>query len=754
MSEPPSVPAQDPILGLETKPAVSSDPVPLVTPETVVVQSKPSLLVTVELQKAIEECKAKVARIVKECRARNRKFRDVEFDIETDEYRCLHGLDFPPTGKYTPSDVQRVTQIFDKPQFFINEADSNDIIQGKIGDCWFLSALTTISTAKGLIEKICVARDEQVGVYGFIFFRDNRWVDVVVDDLLYTTVPKFEQLTIAERELYHEDKDQYNSTARKGGKTLYFARSGAAGETWVPLIEKAFAKLHGDYVSLSGGKSLEAVEDLTGGVSTAISNKDILDVDKFWSEELLKANQDRIFGCSYDSRESRSGIRDVKVDGLIGNHAYSVLRAVEAKGKRFVVLRNPWGRSEWTGRWSDGSKEWTHEWLQILPLLNHEFGDDGQFVMEYSDFLDAWDQIHRTILFDSSWIMSQEWLQVPVRPLPSAWSHGDVVFTFTLPKATRTIVVLSQLDSRYFKDIAGTSSWSLDFTLVKRGESLPAAEASSALSYARSINVEVELDEGEYNVYVRLDRTTFKDPDYFKKGVESGWDHRKLSRILTERAKSRSIASNFKPGIQQKHIPDELKSLLDKDKVLYDKKQEEFARKKEEAEAVDTVTVTTVTTTTTTTRTLKRKDGADSDPGLTQVDSVSSTSPSQLPETIHNILSPIQLPSSPPPIGPPLPLIEHCVVDPGHSGFVGTLYPPASPKFHNYSPIPPPIPAPPPDNAPPPFEIAEDENSAYIGLRVYTQNVTATVGGVLYRSNGLLSPPASRPCSPPPQRAR
>lgn len=70
------------------------------------------------------------------------------------------------------------------------------------------------------------------------------------------------------------------------------------------------------------------------------------------------------------------------VQGLIGDHAYSVLRAVEVKGKRFVIVRNPWGKSEWTGRWSDGSKEWTSEWLEAMPSLGHVFGDDGQFVME------------------------------------------------------------------------------------------------------------------------------------------------------------------------------------------------------------------------------------------------------------------------------------------------------------------------------------------------------------------------------------
>ena len=71
-----------------------------------------------------------------------------------------------------------------------------------------------------------------------------------------------------------------------------------------------------------------------------------------------------------------------KVKGLIGSHAYSILRAKECRGKRFVMCRNPWGQSEWTGAWGDGSKEWSGEWLEVLKELPHEFGDDGEFVME------------------------------------------------------------------------------------------------------------------------------------------------------------------------------------------------------------------------------------------------------------------------------------------------------------------------------------------------------------------------------------
>lgn len=88
--------------------------------------------------------------------------------------------------------------------------------------------------------------------------------------ILFTRVPKYEELKATEQELYHYDKEIYNKSARKGGKSLYFAKSGTAGETWVPLTEKAYAKLHGNYSSLISGHVCEAIEDLTGYVSSIL----------------------------------------------------------------------------------------------------------------------------------------------------------------------------------------------------------------------------------------------------------------------------------------------------------------------------------------------------------------------------------------------------------------------------------------------------------------------------------------------------
>ncbi|KAJ3874638.1 cysteine proteinase [Lentinula edodes] len=558
---------------------------------------KAGLLVTTELNKALEECQAKVTRISRDCRMMNRKHRDTEFDLENDRQRCLHGLSGPESCgpdsfssiNYTPSDVQRVTQIFDKPKFFIDGASSSDIVQGGIGDCWFVSALATMATAEGLVEKFCVARDEEVGVYGFIFFRDASWVTVIIDDFLYTSIPKYEELNSAEKILYHNSKDTYNSTARKGGKGLYFARSGTPGETWVPLIEKAYAKLHGSYAALSGGDACEAIEDLTGGVSTFIPANDIFNIDRFWNEELLKANQDRLFGCSYQGLDtSRSGDFDAKISGLIGNHAYSVLRAVEVKGKRFVVVRNPWGQSEWTGPWSDGSKEWTKEWLDLLPEIGHSFGNDGQFVMEYKDFLESWEMLDRTLLFDSSWIMSFQWLHVTTKPLPTAWTFGDVSFTFSLPKASPAMIVLSQLDTRFFEEISGRYFWTFEFVVFKKGEKEYLAHSGPSRVWRRSVNLEVNLEAGDYVAHVRLDRHTrspSRESDYIQT-QSTNWDQRTYARMLSERTKAQSVAANFKSDSEKSLLPLPLSVLAGQDLSELEKKALAIAetKKKEEAE--------------------------------------------------------------------------------------------------------------------------------------------------------------------------
>lgn len=65
---------------------------------------------------------------------------------------------------FSPKAVKRVGEIFDEPTFYIDGPTANDVRQGRDGDCWLMAALCTLSNKPGLIERICVARDEAVGV--------------------------------------------------------------------------------------------------------------------------------------------------------------------------------------------------------------------------------------------------------------------------------------------------------------------------------------------------------------------------------------------------------------------------------------------------------------------------------------------------------------------------------------------------------------------------------------------------------------
>ena len=62
-------------------------------------------------------------------------------------------------------------------------------------------------------------------------------------------------------------------------------------------------------------------------------------------------------GCSYSVRKSEP--LEVEYDGgIIRGHAYSVLDVREFKHLRFLKIRNPWGKKEWTGPWADFGPEW------------------------------------------------------------------------------------------------------------------------------------------------------------------------------------------------------------------------------------------------------------------------------------------------------------------------------------------------------------------------------------------------------------
>lgn len=182
------------------------------------------------------------------------------------------------------------------------------------------------------------------------------------------------------------------------------------------------------------------MEDLTGGVTTEMFTADILNTDDFWEQELMKVNDKFLFGCAtgrFDNWQGGSGNTDRK--GIQPSHAYSIMEARKVKGHRLLKIRNPWGKTEWTGAWSDNSPEWTDE---LRELLGHKPEEDGVFWMNYQDWMKKFHFLDRTRLFDDKWKITQQWTSLQI---PWSASYHKTKFSFTLTKKGLVVVVLSQV---------------------------------------------------------------------------------------------------------------------------------------------------------------------------------------------------------------------------------------------------------------------------------------------------------------------
>ncbi|KAJ5435083.1 hypothetical protein N7491_005678 [Penicillium cf. griseofulvum] len=468
-------------------------------------------------EQAREECQKSVDRIVKECERVNQKYSDPHFDIELDlksgRRHYLDGLDKPNT-EMRPRGVKRVTvRNFRESAVLCQWPTASDVRQGYDGDCWLMAALCTMGNKEELIQKICVTRNEDVGIYGFVFHRDGEWQQCIVDDKLYLRAADYDE-SVDERPLWDDitrtdTEEEYRRVWQTGSRALYFAQCVDDNETWLPLLEKAFAKAHGDYSAIEGGFVGEAIEDLTGGVTSEVLSSNILNKDRFWTEELMKVNQEFLFGCgtgmfsNWLDPHYRGPPRDRK--GIAEGHSYSIMEAREIDGHRLLRLRNPWGRKEWHGAWGDGSKEWTPEWMKVL---GHQFGNDGFFWISYKDLLRKYQHFDRTRLFGLEWTITQQWTTLNV---PWSADYHSTKFMMDVTKSGPVVIVLSQLDTRYFKGLAGEYSFVLKFRLQKVGEQDYLVRSHSSHFMGRSVNAEINLEPGHYHVLMKI--TAFRHED-------------------------------------------------------------------------------------------------------------------------------------------------------------------------------------------------------------------------------------------------
>ena len=136
-----------------------------------------------------------------------------------------------------------------------------------------------------------------------------------------------------------------------------------------------------------------------------------------------------------------------------------------------------------------------------MKELDHKFGDDGMFWISFEDLLQKYSSFERTRLFDRSWTITQQWTTVDV---PWSADYNDTKFTVTITKQSPVVIVLSQLDDRYFKGFQGQYTFQLHFRLDKDGEEDYIVRSHGNYSMSRSVSTDLELEPGTYSVLMRI----------------------------------------------------------------------------------------------------------------------------------------------------------------------------------------------------------------------------------------------------------
>ncbi|CAF4020095.1 unnamed protein product [Rotaria sp. Silwood1] len=216
------------------------------------------------------------------------------------------------------------------------------------------------------------------GIFHFRFWLYGEWLDVVIDDQLPCT---------------------------QDGGFIYCRNVKDKNEMWAPLLEKAYAKVHGSYQTLDGGHMNEALIDMTAGLDETfkLSKLDAKNDKQPNYKETIKRimyqayAKNSMLGCSINADPLKP--EESLSSGLIAGHAYIVIDVQDITTNNdqkvsLVKVRNPWGSGgEWNGNWSDNSTVWDTVSDEVKEKLKYKKLDDGEFWMSFDEFFSNFHEV-------------------------------------------------------------------------------------------------------------------------------------------------------------------------------------------------------------------------------------------------------------------------------------------------------------------------------------------------------------------------
>jgi len=184
------------------------------------------------------------------------------------------------------------------------------------------AGLGALAEFPALFDNIFLNDINTPGIYALkLYIRGKPWIITVDDEVLHTGPDYYYQS--------HLDNEAYYASVH--GDSL-----------WVPIFEKAWAKMKGNYEASAGGWTQNPFRALTGApVFEYWTATDDVTADELWDRFKAADDLDYLLGAGTDGSDTGTN-----TCGIVAGHAYTMIAVFELTGDathKMYMLRNPWG---------------------------------------------------------------------------------------------------------------------------------------------------------------------------------------------------------------------------------------------------------------------------------------------------------------------------------------------------------------------------------------------------------------------------
>jgi len=273
---------------------------------------------------------------------------------------------------------KRTSEIFNNQEFtlFSSEINENSIIQGSIGNCYFLTIISCLTKYPSFIYQLF--NSLYVSANGFYEIKlkiNNKITIVTIDDYF-----------------------PYNT---KTNMPLF--SKPYKNEIWVMLLEKAWAKTNGSYLNIDNGSPIDVLDSFL--LSSSIE-KDILydsihinndNKNNIWEKILGKIENNKkimMICLSKDKINNKKKLTNFYYS-IVEKHYYNIIDIFEnnenGKNEKYLRLRNPWGFNLKNENYDKKKNEFDFiiddtDDKEVKDNENEYLLSEGEFIIDYKYF--------------------------------------------------------------------------------------------------------------------------------------------------------------------------------------------------------------------------------------------------------------------------------------------------------------------------------------------------------------------------------